>query len=141
MLLQRLREDIARISASTRTDAGTLPFGVQAMDAVLPAGGLEKASLHEIAGGAAGAMHGAAAILFAAGVAARIGGRVLWCITRPDLFAPALAQAGLDPDRIIFAEAGDEATLLACWEEGLRHGGLGSVVGELAKLPMTASRR
>jgi protein ImuA len=66
---------------------------------------------------------------------------VLWCIARSDLFAPALAQAGLPPDRVIYVEAGDDKTLLACFEEGLRHGGLGAVVGEIAHLTMTASRR
>src|SRR6185503_8464840 len=29
----------------------------------------------------------------------------------------------------------------ACFEEGLRHGGLGAVVAEVARLSMTASRR
>ncbi|RYG38616.1 MAG: damage-inducible protein [Burkholderiales bacterium] len=139
-LVRQLRDDISRMGAP-RADAGVLPFGVSSLDSTLPGGGLSIASLHEIAGGASGAIHGAAAILFAAGIAARTTGQVLWCITRPDLFAPALAQAGLDPDRLIIVEAGDEASLLACCEESLRHGGLGSVVGEIAKLPMTASRR
>ena len=31
--------------------------------------------------------------------------------------------------------------MLACFEEGLRHGGLAGVVAEVAKLPMTPSRR
>ncbi len=140
-LLRKLRDDIGRVGALLRADAATLPFGLSAIDAALPRRGLDLASLHEIAGGATGALHGAAAILFAAGIAARTSGQILWCITRPDLFAPALAQAGLDPDRIIIVEAGDEASLLACCEEGLRHGGLGAVVGEIARLSMTASRR
>lgn len=139
-LLRKLRDEMRSIGG-LRADAATLPFGLSAIDNILPRRGLELASLHEIAGGASGAIHGAAAILFAAGIAARTSGQVLWCITRPDLFAPALAQAGLDPDRIIIVEAGDEASLLACCEEGLRHGGLGAVVGEIAKLPMTVSRR
>src|SRR3546814_13960578 len=67
--------------------------------------------------------------------------KVLWCRTRPDLFAPALAQAGLPPDRVIYVEAGDDKTVLACVEEGLRHGGLGAVVAEIGRLSMTASRR
>jgi protein ImuA len=58
-----------------------------------------------------------------------------------DLFAPALAQAGLMPDRVIYVEAGDEKSVLICFEEGLRHGGLGAVVAEVARLSMTASRR
>ena len=58
-------------------------------------GGLARGALHEVAGGGNGAIDGAAAVLFSAGIAARTRGKVLWCITRPDLFAPALAQAGL----------------------------------------------
>lgn len=140
-LLQRLRADIGGVGASWKAEAATLPFGLPQIDDALPGRGLMLASLHEVAGGALGAVHGAAAILFAAGIAARTHGQILWCITRPDLFAPALAQAGLDPDRLIIVEAGDETSLLACCEEGLRHGGLGTVVGEIAKLSMTASRR
>ena len=35
--------------------------------------------------------------------------------------------------------AGDEKSVLICFEEGLRHGGLGAVVAEVARLSMTAS--
>lgn len=98
-------------------------------------------ALHEVAGGGNGAVDGAAAALFSAGIAARTRGKVLWVVTRRDLFAPALAQAGLSPDRLIQIEAGDEKDVLACFEEGLRHGGLGAVVAEVARLSMTASRR
>jgi protein ImuA len=66
---------------------------------------------------------------------------VLWCVVRPDLFAPATAHAGLAPDRVIYVEAGDDKAVLACFEEGLRHKGLGAVVGEVGRLSMTASRR
>ncbi len=109
--------------------------------AVRRGGGLALGALHEVAGGGNGAIHGAAAALFAAGVMARTQGMVLWCVTRRDLFAPAISQAGLHPDRVIYAEVGDEKAVLACFEEGLRHGGLGGVVGEVAKLSMVASRR
>jgi protein ImuA len=102
---------------------------------------LALGALHEVAGGGHGAIDGAAAALFAAGIAARLRGQVLWCLTRQDLFAPALAQAGLMPDRVIYVEAGDEKSVLICFEEGLRHRGLGAVVAEVARLSMTASRR
>ncbi|HEX8233352.1 MAG TPA: damage-inducible protein [Caulobacteraceae bacterium] len=107
----------------------------------MPGGGLAMGTLHEVAGNGGGAVDGAAAALFAAGIAARTSGPVLWCLVRHDLFAPALSQAGLDPDRVIFVEAGDEKAVLASFEEGLRHAGVGGVVGEVAKLTMTASRR
>jgi hypothetical protein len=118
-----------------------LPFGIAEMDSRLPGGGLARGALHEIAGGGNGTIDGAAAGLFAAGIAARTKGKVLWAITRPDLFAPALAQVDLAPDRVIYVEAGNDKTVLACIEEGLRHGGLGAVVGDIARLDMTALRR
>jgi protein ImuA len=136
-----LRAQIEKIEGKGRRAKSVLPFGITDIDSRLPGGGLTLGALHEIAGGGNGAVDGAAAALFAAGIAARTRGKVLWVITRPDLFAPALAQAGLPPDRVIYVEAGNDKTVLACIEEGLRHGGLGAVVGEVARLDMTASRR
>ncbi len=139
--LDDLKARIQRFEGEAARGKAVLPFGVRAIDGVLPAGGLALGALHEVAGGGNGAVDGAAAALFAAGVAARTKGKVLWCLTRPDLFAPALAQAGLVADRVIYVEAGDDKATLACFEEGLRHGGLGAVVAEVARLSMTASRR
>lgn len=139
--IESLRAQIEKIEGRGRRAKSVLPFGITDIDSRLPGGGLTLGALHEIAGGGNGAVDGAAAALFAAGVAARTRGKVLWVITRPDLFAPALAQAGLAPDRVIYVEAGNDKTVLACIEEGLRHGGLGAVVGEVARLDMTASRR
>jgi protein ImuA len=136
-----LRSEIQKIEAGGRAPRGVLAFGVQSMDERLPGGGLALGALHEVAGGGNGALHGAASALFAAGVAARTSGKVLWCVTRKDLFAPALAQVGLHPDRVIYVEAGDEKAVLAAFEDGLRHGGFSAVIGELAGLAMTPSRR
>jgi protein ImuA len=136
-----LRDRIRQLDGRTARGRAVLPFGVPEIDDRLPGGGLALASLHEVCGGGNDAVEGAAAMLFAAGIAARTKGQVLWCLTRPDLFAPALAQAGLAPGRVIYVEAGDEKSLLLCFEEGLRHGGLGAVVAEVARLSMTASRR
>ena len=141
LALDAVRLRIRAIESDRRAEHGHLPFGVAPLDKRLAGGGLALGALHEVAGGGNGAIDGAAAALFTAGIMARTAGQVLWCVTRRDLFAPAIAQAGLHPDRVIYAEVGDEKTVLACFEEGLRHGGLAGVVGEVAKLPMTASRR
>jgi protein ImuA len=140
-ILESLRAQIGRIESRGQRVKTILPFGIPEVDSRLPAGGLALGALHEVAGGGSGAVDGAAAALFVSGIAARTQGKILWCIARPDLFAPALAQAGLSADRVIYVEAGDDKTVLACVEEGLRHGGLGMVVGEVARLSMTASRR
>jgi len=139
--IEALRERIRRLEGAAARRRLVLPFDLKAIDRHLPEGGLALGALHEVAGGGHGAINGAAAALFTAGVAARTRGKVLWCVMRPDLFAPALAQAGLVPDRVIYVEAGDEKSVLICFEEGLRHGGLGAVVAEVARLSMTASRR
>src|ERR1700743_170445 len=138
---EALRAEIAKIEAGGRVDKGVLAFGIPELDCRLPGGGLPLGALHEVAGGGTGAVDGAASALFAASLAARTQGPRLWCIPRPDLFAPALFQAGLAPERVIYLEAGDDKTLLACCEEGLRHGGLGAVVGEVSRLSSPASRR
>ena len=139
-VIEELRRRIERLAAP-RSSRDTLAFGVDAIDRLLPGGGLAVGALHEVAGGGNGAVHGAAAALFAAGIAGRTKGKVLWAYTRADLFAPAVAQAGLLSSRVIFAECGDEKTVLACFEEGLRHKGLGAAVAEVARLSMTGSRR
>jgi protein ImuA len=137
---EELRERIRRLEGAAGSRRLVLPFGLKVIDRHLPEGGLALGALHEVAGGGHGAIDGAAAALYAAGIAARTRGKVLWCITRQDLFAPALAQAGL-PDRVIYVEAVDEKSVLICFEEGLRHGGLGAVVAEVARLSMAASHR
>ena len=141
-VLEDLRDRIAHLErgARSRRRAG-LPIGIQAVDQHLPEVGLARGALHEVVGGGPDFRHGAAAAHFAAAILARRKGPVLWALRARDLFAPALAAAGLHPDRLIFAETGDEAHVLAVAEEGLRHKGLAGVVAETARMTLTASRR
>lgn len=123
-----------------------LPFGVDAIDRRLEGGGLAVAALHEMTGATSGLGDDAAATLFLAGIAARQawarpGATVLWALRRRDLFAPGLALAGLAPNRLLYAEAGSDADILAVMEEGLRHGGLAAVVGEVERAALVATRR
>jgi protein ImuA len=140
-VLKALRERIQCLEGGAARHRTVLPFGINAIDQHLPEGGLALGALHEVAGGGNGAINGAAAALFTAGIAARTRGQILWCVARQDLFTPGIAQAGLLPNRVIYVDAGDKQTVLACFEEGLRHGSLGAVVAEVASLSMTASRR
>ncbi|MFC0202221.1 ImuA family protein [Paracoccus rhizosphaerae] len=139
--LSELRERVARLEGDGQRVQGVLPFGIKELDRRLPQGGLALGCLHEVAGGGNGAVDGAAAACFVAGIAARLPGQVLWCVTEADLFAPGLEQAGLPPGRVIHVEAGDDGSVLVSMEEGLRHGALAAVVGDVAHLSMTASRR
>ena len=81
-VLEALRERIQRLEGGGPRRKAVLPFGIKAIDQHLPEVGLALGALHEVAGGGNGAIDGAAAALFAAGIAARTRGRVLWCVTR-----------------------------------------------------------
>jgi protein ImuA len=141
LVISELRERIQHLEGASSRFKRVLPFDIPAIDDRLPGGGLAYGALHEFAGGGAGTVDGAAAALFVAGIAARTKGQVVWCLARPDLFFPALAQAGLHPNRVIFVESASEEDVIANMEEALGYGGLGAVVGELVRLPMTRSRR
>ncbi|TWF46416.1 ImuA family protein [Neorhizobium alkalisoli] len=140
-LVADLQDRIDQIGGLSTRHRSYLPFGMSEMDDRIPGGGLAFGATHEVAGGGSGAVDGAAAALFAAGIAARASGPVIWCITRTDLFAPALQQVGLDLNRVIFVECGDETSILESMEEALRYRGVGVAIAELVRLPMVASRR
>jgi len=146
--LAALRDEIGAIEKSGFAGPARpcLPFGIDEVDSRLAAGGLLPA-LHEAAAASPAPGDDAAATLFLAALAALFSrrdgrlGQVLWALARRDLFAPGLAQAGLTPDRLIYAECRNDAELLAVMEEGVRHGGLAAVIGEVGRADMAATRR
>ncbi|HEX6375228.1 MAG TPA: protein ImuA [Allosphingosinicella sp.] len=140
--LAALRAEVRALeSAGTAEGRECLAFGLDAIDSRLAGGGLAVAALHEAAGERPGPGDEAAAALFLASIAARRPGIVLWALARRDLFAPGLAGAGLAPGRLLYAECGRDEDVLAVMEEGLRHGGLAAVVGEVGRALMPVTRR
>lgn len=140
-IIAELRESLKKVESDGLRRRPVLPFGIGAVDGKLASSGLRLDSLHEISAASPGPSDDAAATLFMAGIAARAWGPVLWVVRRRDLFAPGLYQAGLAPERVIYAEAADDAELLALMEEGLRHRGLGAVIGEVKRAAMPNTRR
>src|SRR6266446_2775177 len=166
-LLPELREHIGRIERPASAIRGVLPFGVAAIDRVLPGGGLARGALHEILGAGGDEEEGALAAALAAGILGRLGagphppaarappspvdtgegwgggghGKVLWCLPRSDLYGPGLAAHGLDPERLVLVQAPRDAEILWAMEEGLRVPGIAAVVGEIGALAAVASRR
>lgn len=140
-VLTELREQLRAIEGEGVRRHPVLTFGIDGVDERLAAGGIRCDALHEIAGEGARWGDDAAATLFVAAIAARAQGPVLWVVRARDLFAPALYQAGLDPSRVLYAEARDDAELLALMEDGLRHRGLAAVIGEARRVAMASTRR
>ena len=143
--LQHLRESLRTLERSegfrAKTGQAVLPFGVDALDAPWPEGGLPRGALHEIAGEDASPNSFAAATGFTAAIAGRLQSTVLWCARSADLYGPGLAAVGLEARRLIVAEARSDKDILAAMEEGLRAGVRGAVVGEIDRIDLTASRR
>ena len=139
--LADLRQQIEGIERLHERSRSVLPFHVAAIDGVLSGGGLPLGALHEVAGGAQGAVDAAVPAAFAAGIVARTGGKVLWCHKEDDLFVPALARFGLKEDQVVLFQSDDETDILDAMEAALKHGGPTAVVGELSGLTQLASQR
>jgi protein ImuA len=118
-----------------------VPLDCAAVDAHLPRGGLALGRVHELVGEARSEVRDAAVFGFACALLTKIGasaendGPVLWCARRANVLGGApsargLAALGLEPQRVIFVDAEDEAGRFWAMEEGLSVPGLAAVVGE-----------
>lgn len=65
----------------------------------------------------------------------------IWVNLHRKVFPPALKVFGIDPDRVIFIDAGSEKEALWVIEEALKCKAIGAVVGEIKELDFTQSRR
>ncbi len=147
--LAALRAEVKKIEGLAAPGGdGFMPLGIAEVDARIAGGGLAVGALHEVAAASPDVADDAAATLFLAALAGRRsrgegarGSDVLWALARRDLFAPGLAGAGLTPDRLLYAECRNDEEVLAVMEEGLRHGGLAAVVGEVGRCAMAPARR
>jgi protein ImuA len=140
-----LAELKASIVAPVASSVPLLPFGLEVLDARLGQGGLDGCGLHEITAASPTLGDDAAATLFLAGIAARFAAgtsaTVAWALTRFDLYAPGLEQAGLPPGKLLYAEGRDEVTTLALAEDCLRARTFAAVVAEVKTADQTATRR
>jgi protein ImuA len=71
----------------------------------------------------------------------KCGGVSLWISSSPTVFPPGLRSFGLDPDKIIFVNLKREKDILWSIQEALKCDSLTAVVGEIAEISFTESRR
>lgn len=136
----RIQIEAAERQGRAPSRSAALPFGVAAIDQHLPEGGLLLGAVHELQAVGPDVETCAAPAVFAAGALARRSGSVVWIGRRGGVFAHGLLQAGLDPRRVVFVDAG--GTVLLAMKEALRHPDVAGVVCELdGKLDLVASRR
>ena len=156
--LAALRQQIRAMEGGDGS-AGVLPVGVAAVDRCLPRGGLALAAVHEIADAALGwpgedpgreapgreelrenlGPEDGAVTGFAAVLAGRAAGPVVWVSATTDLYPPGLVAFGLPAHRLVCVVSGRPNNRLWAMEEAARSGAV--VVGETAALAPVAARR
>lgn len=87
-VISDLRERIESLQGSSARKVGCLPFGVPEIDTASAGRRTAYGAIHEFAGGGGGTIDGAAAALFAAGIAARTKGKIVWCLRALTCFFP-----------------------------------------------------
>jgi len=142
--LASLRAELAVLQG--RRPAASAPaigLGIEALDSLLPGGGLRLDALHEIVGDAA-------ATGFLAGILARMRrrpGLIVWCGERHGWqegglpYPPALAAFGMPAERLLLVEVDRMPELMRAVEDSLRSRAAMAVVAENMGLDLTASRR
>jgi protein ImuA len=143
----------------------TFSTGLAAIDGLLPGGGLGRGAVHEILGEPGGAsplffamvlaraaaktpiltLHSSSLSLRAEGRSTRGGenshGAIVWCDPGRFIYAPALAAAGMDLDRVYFLRPASGRDLLWGMAESLRCPGVAAVIGAPGGLSRIEARR
>jgi protein ImuA len=147
-VVDELRRLLPRMESTARGLA--LPFGLAALDAHLPHGGLACGALHEVAPETCGDTP--AALGFLAALLARfttqLKQRPVLFITSPRALADhgrphghGLHRLGLDPTRLILVETRNDAQALWAIEEALRSRVPAAVGGAIGRLDLRTSQR
>ena len=142
-IVEELRRQLSRrVAAEVRP----LPFGLPAIDANLPQGGLAGGALHEVMPEARDDMP--AAFGFVAAILGRIRPGPLFLVTSPcglatfgRVYGHGLNCFGLDPARVILVEAQNATQALWAMEEALNSAAPAAVAGVIGKLDFRASQR
>jgi protein ImuA len=146
-IVDELRRLLPRMESGARPPRA-LPFGLAALDAHLPHGGLTLGALHEVAPQAHGDTPAALGFLIALLARCKPPVRPLLLVFSHRALADhgrphghGLARLGLDPARLILVETRTEAQALWAMEEALRSGAPAAVGGAIAKLDLKTSQR
>jgi recombination protein RecA len=116
-VLDRLPPELVRGSllAAERQPASSLPLGFDALDAVLPDGGLLRGAVVELAVSGGASLATSIALLACRSAqqeSQRAGGDIPWCAfvdPSSTLYAPGVAQAGVALDRLLVVRPPAEA--------------------------------
>jgi protein ImuA len=146
MTAQEFAEIRRRFQQAPLRAGGCAVLGIPEIDRALPWEGLPRGCLHEIAGSANDAAAAGFTIWLTSLLCAR-GGWALWCRSEQrseaagQVYGPALAQFGMDMERVLFVTTQTTKDLLWAMEEGLRARRFASVIGDGVTPDLIQTRR
>ena len=142
-IIAQLQRDILPLQGyksslhNTRLDVGLGPINGAFPSSVFPLGAVHEFfcnSMEELTA-SGGFISGILSSLLQAG------GVALWISSGQTVFPPALKAFGIDPHKVIFINLKKEKELLWVTEEALKCTGIAAVVGNIADVSFTNSRR
>jgi protein ImuA len=141
-IADELRQLLPRLE-SIAPNSGVLSFGLPALDAYLPQGGLRHGALHEIIPETD--TDWAAAFGFVVALLGRLSPGLILLLLPPPIFnrvhGHGLQALGLDPARLILVKAEEEKHALWAAEEALRSTAPAAVVAAIENLVFKTSQR
>lgn len=144
-IIERLQQQLMSLQKQVPQGAEqTLPIGLGVMENSFPGQVFSKGAVHElISHSSEEASCTSAFISVILGKLMPASGYCLWISTVPrrSIFPPALKGFGIDPERVLFVDAGRSKDTLWAIEEALKCEALSAVIGELTELSFNDSRR
>lgn len=140
--MARLQKDILLQYARPKIKGQELDIELGAINHAFPFGRFPIGAVHEFC--CTGEEGGAANSGFIAGLMASLmkeGGIAVWISSSGKIFPPALTAFGIDPGRVVFITLSKESDRIWAMEEALKCAGIAAVVGEIAEMSFTNSRR
>lgn len=142
--IARLQQQIMSLQGIQKQGYRQLGLGLGALEQAFAEKVLPRGVIHELisySSPAAACTSGFLSVLL--GKLMQGGSPCMWISTRPrrSVFASALKQFGLEPDRIFFIDTAKPKDTLWALEEALKCRALSAVVGELTELSFQDSRR
>ena len=141
-IIETLQKQILRLQGGRRSKEEQAGLGLGPMESAFPGKIFPRGAVHELISflpAEASSTNG-----FISAVLGKLMGHngcCLWISSRRKIFPPALKAFGIEPARVLFADAWKVKDGLWAIEEGLKCGALTSVVGELSELSFNDSRR